>query len=229
MCFNGTKVNNHSNVILKAHPKILYLGTDPSRYPKQVFHLPLIHIRPLSLPASIRDDFDQLTHVLLTSPNAARLLMAQVELGRKKVLAIGKGTARILQEKGMECDAIAPTPTQEGIIELLEGLSIEGKYLLYPRSSIARPLLANYLKERGWKHQTADLYETIYLKPNPLPLLQEFEEIVFTSPSTVRAFFALYKDIPKEIKQTCIGPITQRALNTQIDFFRKQRILELET
>lgn len=183
------------------------MGTDPSRYGQEVVHCPLIETRPFPLSKQMCDDWQAFTHVILTSPNAARILTSQMSLQDKKILAIGKGTA-----EGLSCFAVASPETQEGMIELLKRTPLENSYLLYPRSSSARPLLANYLKEAGLKHQICDLYETIYLKPDPLPVLDDFDEIIFTSPSTVRAFLALYGSIPKIKIITCMGPITEQFL-----------------
>ena len=127
----------------------------------------------------------------------------------KKILAIGRGTEETV---GYDCFAVSSLETQEGMIELIKTIDLQESYMLYPRSSKARPLLAEYLKETGIQHQICDLYETVYLKPEPIPALEDFEEIVFTSPSTVKAFLALYGSIPKNKKITCIGPITEQAI-----------------
>ena len=171
-------------------------------------HCPLIDTKPLPIPQAILNDFNRFTHVILTSPNAVKILQSQFSLKDKQVLAIGTGTAELLQYKPL---AIASTETQEGMIELLKQLSLEHAYILYPRSSQARPLLGEYLKTH-YRCQICDLYETINLKPDPLPNLDDFDEIVFTSPSTVRAFMALYGKMPENKKLTCIGPITERVL-----------------
>ena len=187
--------------------RILYLGTDPSRFGKKVFHCPLIGTHPLPLPSPVLDAWDQFTHLIVTSPNAAHILSSH-DLNGKKILAIGKGTAQILGD----CFAISHPETQEGMITLLKGLDLKESYILYPRSSIARPLLANYLHEAGIRHVTCDLYETIYLKPDPLPNLADFDEVVFTSPSIVKAFMAAFGEVPCHLKLTCIGPITEKEL-----------------
>ncbi len=193
--------------------KILYLGTDPSRFPREVVHLPLIKTTPLPLSEQIVVEFNAFTHILLTSPNAATILANQFSLQGKQVFAIGQGTEEVLKSLGVQCAGVASPETQEGMIELLKEQPLENSYLFYPRSSTARPLLKHYLQESGFKHQLCDLYETIFLIPDLLPDLTEFEEIVFTSPSTVKAFLALYKTLPLGIKLTSIGPITEQFLH----------------
>lgn len=200
--------------------RILYLGTDPSRYGQEVVHCPLIETRPLPLPEFLLADWEEFTHIILTSPNAARILSSQRSLSGKKILAIGRGTQEAVAQN---CFAVARQETQEGMIELLQTLDLQSSYTLYPRSSKARPLLATYLKQAGMKHHVCDLYETVYLKPDPLPSLDDFDEIVFTSPSTVQAFLALYGSIPSHKKITPIGPITERVI-VEIEDDRISRI-----
>ncbi|MGD0665370.1 MAG: uroporphyrinogen-III synthase [Rhabdochlamydiaceae bacterium] len=192
--------------------RILYLGTDPSRYGQTVVHCPLIETKPLPLPQMIHENWNAFTHIILTSPNAARILSSHRSLEEKRILAIGRGTEETV---GYDCFAVSSLETQEGMIELIKTIDLQESYMLYPRSSKARPLLAEYLKVTGIQHQICDLYETVYLKPEPIPALEDFEEIVFTSPSTVKAFLALYGFIPKNKKITCIGPITEQAIKDQ--------------
>lgn len=196
--------------------KILYLGTDPSRFPREVVHLPLIRTNPLPVSAEIIHEYNAFTHIVLTSPNGASILAAQFSLQGKEIFAIGRGTEEVLNSLGVSCVGVASPETQEGMIELLKHHVLESSYLFYPRSSAARPLLGRYLQESGLKHCVCDLYETVFLRPDPLPNLAEFEEIVFTSPSTVKAFVDVYHAIPKGVKLTCSGPITLEALKTYL-------------
>lgn len=192
--------------------KVLYLGTDPSRFPREVVHVPLIQTNRLPLSEKTLAEFSAFTHILLTSPNAASILMDQFSLQEKEIFAIGKGTEEVLKSRGILCGAVAFPETQEGMIQLLKKEPLEHSYLFYPRSSLARPLLKDYLQEAHLKHHICDLYETVFLNPDPLPDLAEFDEIVFTSPSTVKAFLALYKTFPKSMKLTALGSVTATCL-----------------
>jgi uroporphyrinogen-III synthase len=53
-----------------------------------------------------------------------------------------------------------------------------------------------------------DLYETVAQRVEPVPDLRLFDEIVFTSPSTVDAFFEIFGHIPSGKKIVAIGPVT---------------------
>ncbi len=199
---------------------ILYLGTDPSRFQgcSKFIHLPLVRTCPRPISAQILENLDQFTHVLLTSPNAVRILLdalvvdKQAIVKQKGIFAIGMATAAKVKEYGLAVQAVASPETQEGMMALLKTLPLDNPYFFYPRSSIARPLLGRFLEESGFRHQIYDLYDTFFERPSYLPPLEIIEEIIFTSPSTVKAFMALYGSIPKHIKRTCIGPITEEAL-----------------
>src|SRR5687767_14872937 len=131
--------------------RVLYLGTDPSKYSYQhkLIHLPLIQTRSIPLSQEILDEFPQFTHVILTSPNAVRILVQQIPFQYPSILAIGRGTAATLLEQGLTPQRIANPESQEGMIQLLEEMPLKEAYLFYPRSTLARPLLASYLQERG--------------------------------------------------------------------------------
>lgn len=61
-----------------------------------------------------------------------------------------------------------------------------------------------------------DLYDTKLNEEFNIGSLDAFSEIVFTSPSTVLAFYRRYSSIPSSIKISAIGPITQAALDEEI-------------
>lgn len=187
----------------------LYLGTDPASYSHipGLVHYPVIKVIPLEV--SLEDTY---THILFTSKNTVEILSEKMNFSGKKLVAIGKSTAAKLQEKGYASAAVAQEETQEGMIELLSSLDLKNAYLLYPRSSIARPNLRDFLIENNIRHTICDLYETVFQKPEPVPDLEKIDEIIFTSPSTVRGFIAAFGKIPLDKKLTCIGPVTETEL-----------------
>ena len=188
--------------------KILYLGTDPSRYlhTGELIHYPVIRTIPIpALEEAVKQAWPRVTHLIFTSPTAVKHWLSVSSFSeQKQFIAIGPATASLLQQP-----LIAPFATQEGVIALLDTLDLSCAYLLLPRSSRARPRLTNYLQRRGIDFLAFDLYQTVPCDPGPLP---EFDEIVFTSPSTVEAFLQLHGSIPRAKKVTAIGPVTKSAL-----------------
>lgn len=181
--------------------KILYLGLRPK---VGTFHYPVIRTEPLvtCLPA----EWPLFTHIIFTSQTTVEYWPGPWD---KAMIAIGDATASALKKRGVE-PLIAPFATQEGVIELIKG--IKGHFFI-PRSRLARSALTDYMKENQIPHCTLDLYDTHFQKLEPIPNLDDFDEIVFTSPSTVEGFLRIYGSLPREKKLTAIGPITQKALD----------------
>lgn len=206
--------------------KILYLGTDPSHYStsKNVQHYPLIEMMPRNFQDfGIKCQFQDMphyTHIILTSKNAIRIFLDALAfyhipltaMQGKQWICIGSSTTKTLQQYGAFQIATAQEETQEGVIKLLDLVDLENGYLFYPRSSRARPTLSCYLKVRQLRHQICDLYDTHAKAPAFMPHLSSFDEIIFTSPSTVEAFFEIFSTIPSQVKLTPVGPITKASL-----------------
>ncbi len=187
---------------------ILYLGIDP---PVGVFHYPVIRTQKIEssdLQKALKLPY---SYIIFTSKNSVRYW--PLSLLGKKAIVIGEATAELAKKRGAEC-LLAKNPTQEGVIEKLNTLDLQKAFLLYPHSKLARPNLSQYLK--NFPHFSFALYDTIYQKPEPIPDLTYFHEIVFTSPSTVYAFKCIFAKIPKSITLTAIGPITKRVLTLEM-------------
>lgn len=200
--------------------RILYLGLDPARfhYEGELVHLPLIQIVPHPLE-EVKGAFEKLpacTHVLLTSRQAAALTidyasLLSISFEQKIYLAVGPGTAAVLKEQGLSCTHVAQEACGEGVVALLSKLDLSHSFLFFPHSSLARPLVKDYLLERHLPHLAFPLYDT-HPRAVALPDLEAFDAIVFTSPSTVEAFAACCPCLPPYEKCHPIGPITQARL-----------------
>jgi len=196
---------------------ILYLGLDPTRYPhtKPLWHYPLIQTEKLISPEIERakELWPQFTHLVFTSRTAVQYWFEEQSFCDKEVIAVGEATALALREKGVVAK-VALEETQEGVIALLKDL--KEAHIFWPRSKLARPLLEQCLKERGFSYMALDLYTTVFHPQERIEDWSQIEEIVFTSPSTVEAFWHLYGGFPKGIFCKALGKITQRALSSQV-------------
>lgn len=194
---------------------ILYLGLDPSRYQhtKPLLHYPVIRTEKIISKEFFQAKafWPQFTHVIFTSQTSIHYWFEKDVFVNKVAIAIGKATAQQLEKRGI-ATVIAEKETQEGVIELLEKMDLRESFIFWPRSKKARPILESYLSERKAQHFVLDLYDTIVQKIEPAPNLKDVEEIVFTSPSTVRGFLEIYGSMPKDKKLTAIGPVTQEEL-----------------
>ncbi len=214
--------------------KVLYLGTSPlhSGYkPEEVIHYPVIRI----VPKTVEDEsicrcfsiLHKFSHILVTSKNSVEVLWAlakQLDVDMKmyvanKCISIGPVTSSYLREKGVVPLVEAEENTQEGVVACLTRLLSRDAYLFYPRSSLARPFLENYLRSSLVSYEVLDLYDTVFQALEPKPLLDEIDEIIFTSPSTVEGFFSVFSKIPSNIQLTFQGPITKNFFLQRMQIF----------
>lgn len=190
----------------------LYLGLDPHQFPHAI-HYPVIRTE-LILSDALKEAlllYPQFTHWIFTSKSCVRYWCSVAKLNPATMIAIGEATADEIRLQGME-PLVARSATQEGVIELLETLELEKTYIFYPHSKKARSCLTLYLQKRNVRFFSLDLYDTLFQRPEPVPVLDNVDEIIFTSPSTVEGFLRIFKEIPKDKKLSCIGPITEREM-----------------
>lgn len=205
--------------------KVLYLGTDPSRYKAkeaQIIHYPVIQIVP-RMDFCVKAAYSKLstfTHLLFTSKNTVQVFFQQLDsLGISKdflqaitIIAIGQVTASYV-EKYTYCSFVAKQETQEGIVAFLHTQFLEKTHFFFPRSSLSRNVIIDFFQKSNILFQDCFIYDTVTQKNQPIPRLEEIDEIVFTSPSTVKSFLEIFFTIPLDKKLTAIGPITHKALS----------------
>jgi uroporphyrinogen-III synthase len=214
----------------------LYLGTNPATFESQgyarghLIHYPVIKIVPRSLEhldlKQAYAELSEFTHLIFTSKNAVKIFFQHLAdlkqsaeaLQKKTMIAIGTVTAAHLAIQGLVPQLVAKEETQEGVIQLLNSMPLEQAYIFMPRSALSRPVLANFFKERNIRFQACDLYDTVTQILEPKPDLDQVDEIVFTSPSTVNAFLEIFGILPKNKRLIAIGPVTEEALKTIFPF-----------
>ncbi len=200
---------------LDVRPKtILYIGTDPSHFQRRpqdrVLHYPVIKIVPRPIHEVHFDN--RFTHVIFTSKNAVKIFCSYFSNVSQTLIAIGTVTAQHLIAEGLTPHIIAEEETQEGLVKILSQLDWQGAHVFFPRSALSRPVLSQFFTERNIRFETCDLYDTVTYHLEPKPDLSAVDEIVFTSPSTVRAFIEIFGKLPKHKTLQAIGPITKLTL-----------------
>lgn len=207
--------------------RILYLGIEipPHFQNEMTVHCPLIQTIPRS-----KDDlainqafnsFKEYTHIIFTSRNGVSTFfsllknfpISKQEISQKMLISVGKRTAEKLKDYDVSPDLIASEETAEGIVKELSKLDLKKAHIFLPQSSLARGVIADWLKENEIKYTACSIYDTLSYSPEQIPDLNTFDEIVFTSPSVVNAFVQIFGSIPMNKTLTCIGPVTQKAIN----------------
>jgi len=222
------KLEKHFNW-LKKSKRILFTGLSSEHFfekGKTYFHLPLIEIKPLEdykefdqhLPElkkfdwivfSSRFGVEYFFERLIATGKDVRALM------EVKIAAVGNSTGEKLLTYGLRADLIPKEESSAGLIKEFKKIGIKGKKVFLPRSDLADKGLAKGLEKLGAKVTAAVAYQNVMPKNLPDLDFDFFDEIYFTSPSTVRNFKKRYGKVPKKIKVRWIGKVTKQALKKQ--------------
>jgi uroporphyrinogen-III synthase len=154
----------------------------------------------------------------LTSPNGARRLLDAIrDRGRDarafagaRLAAIGPGTAEALASANLVVDLVPPRFVAESLLDALPAPGDTGGRLLLVRAAVARDVLPDGLRRKGWDVDVVEAYRT-----EQAPLAEEqaaavaaADVVTFTSSSTVSNFLAAMADRPLPPAVAAIGPIT---------------------
>jgi uroporphyrinogen-III synthase len=149
--------------------------------------------------------------VVFTSANAVQRFCALLPDARafasSKVAAIGPGTADALRAFGVVPDLIPERFVAESLAEAFPSGS--GTVLL-PRAAVARDVLPESLRTKGWRVDVVEAYRTRRTEPSSSALAEagKADAITFTSSSTVTNFLQVagLDAVPPVV--VCIGPVT---------------------
>lgn len=193
--------------------RTLYLGLNPpAELPGQsIVHYPVIRVEPASFELP-----DEYSHVIFTSKTAVNIVAGNLK-NDVHIYAVGKATADAARQAGLYVRAIATPETAEGMVTLLQQQNLSHAKIFWPRSALARTLISDYCRDAKIALVDICVYSTHLIKPTPLPALCDFDEVVFTSPSTVDGFFAIYATFPSHLKVRVIGPVTKNYLMKKMD------------
>lgn len=157
--------------------------------------------------------------LVLTSVNSVERFMAHLhdarDLGGVQVAAIGPGTAQSLARHGVQADLLPDRAVAESLVDAFAPAPAAGGRVLLPRAAVARDVLPDGLRAKGWRVDIVEAYRN-----RPAPITDEQRRaaagadiVTFTSASTVDRYVAAVgtDSIPPVI--ACIGPVTAAALD----------------
>ena len=208
---------------LTKNRRILFTGLSKERFfiKGTYFHLPLIKIEPLEN----YEEFDNyLKHIknfdwiVFASRYGVEYFFKRLKnigldsrvLNNIKIAAIGNSTKNRLLDYGILADVVPEKESSEGLTKKFKKINVKDRRIFLPRSDISDKGLSKAFEELGAKVTTAFAYRNVMPKDLPDLELNFFNEIMFTSPSTVRNFKKRYKKVPKNVKIKCIGDVTLR-------------------
>jgi uroporphyrinogen-III synthase len=200
--------------------------TNLERLGAQVFLLPALQILPLTDSANLDSALQRLADfdwVVLTSVNGVEAVLARmaelelepIRLFDRKIAVIGPATAAALAAHGRQPDLVPNEYVAEAIAEDLH--KVAGLKFLLARADLARPDLANILRERGGTVEEAAAYRIVESE-DPFELPEAAPDYILLTSSagaeaTQRRLTAVGREKwLNESKIMCIGPITAKTV-----------------
>ncbi len=195
-----------------------------------------IHIEPADSYEVLDSELDRLKEyhwILFSSINGIRYFFKRLfakgmdarDLKGPSIAVVGKSTADILLEYGINADLIPSVFTSEGLAESLLDQGVEGRNILIPRALKGREILPETLRGAGAQVTVAPVYKNVPPKGRKDALREELEAgkvdmVTFTSSSTVRNFLTMVdaadrdelKKLLSGVKIATIGPITAKTV-----------------
>ncbi len=179
------------------------------------------------------EEIDKYSWVIFTSINGVEYFFRRLktravdirELKGVKLAAIGPKTGEALKALGLKVEFQPEEYRAEAIAQGLKPFISPGQRVLLPRADIARPELAQALKEMGMEVREVTTYRNLLPRGaadfNWKDIFSGSKKpvITFTSSSTVRNFFRLLgEDRTKEWAQNSllasIGPVTSETVRS---------------
>jgi uroporphyrinogen III methyltransferase/synthase len=206
---------------LNNNRRILFTGLSKERFflKGKYEHIPFIKIRPLAdychFDAQLKDiaDFDW---IIFTSRYGVEYFFKRLNavgldgrsLAKVKLAAIGDSTRKRLLDHLFNADLVPKDESSRGLIRELKQLGLQGKKVFLPRSNLSDKGLEQALEDMGSIVTSSIAYENVMPEYLPDIDLNEFNEIMFTSPSTIRNFVNKYNHVPPELDISYIGEVT---------------------
>ena len=194
----------------------------------EVLELPSIRTVPLEDQSGLIAALDKITSyqwLAFTSPTGVEIFFDELKKAHKdirslagiRIAAIGQGTARVLEDRGILVDLIPEVYDGDSLGEALAAALHGGEQILIPRASKGNANLVKTLKEHGAGVDDVPIYETVYEKNPLIDVAGEIAKggidcVVFTSASTVKGFVeSTGLSDYSNVTAACIGKQTKAA------------------
>ena len=197
----------------------------------EVIALPLLELEPPSDPRPLQAAAEQLPRfewiVFASERGVAALAEAARTAGtldvlrRRKLAAVGPGTAAALAAHGLEAVLVARVSTAEGLAEELLPRVSPGEAVLLPAAEEGRRVLEEALLSAGIPVQRVAAYRSSPVAAGPEGWREVCAHpprcVLFGSPRTVDAFLALpgAEAMRGEVRAVAVGPTTAAALRAR--------------
>ncbi len=188
----------------------------------RAIRFPVLEIQPLK-PASLTTLINDSDIIIFISPNAVRCglatLSGRLQLQNKKIAAVGKTTARVLEAEGVVVDIVPQGDADsETLLAHPELQRMKGKRVVIVRGIGGRPLLGDTLLKRGANLSYAEVYQRCCPNMDSSELLKQWDNIQIVTSTSINMLNNLLvllgeKGFPQLIK-TPLLVISQRMLQS---------------
>lgn len=171
--------------------------------------------------------------IIFTSTNTVKFFLKTIlpsNLSGVKIAAVGKKTAQLLEDEGLDVSVIPSDFTADALGRAIPVLSHEKVFI--PHSALSSNNLQEQLEAKNAAVQTLAIYDNHavnYSKEELSSLLPTTIDVVtFTSGSCVKAYVANNIHLPKA-KIVCIGPSTAKVakeMNLVVDVIPEEYTVE---
>jgi uroporphyrinogen III methyltransferase/synthase len=149
--------------------------------------------------------------VVFTSANTVDRFVPLLRDGRDlagvRIAAIGPGTADALTGFNLVADLVPERFVAESLLDAFPAGS--GRVLL-PRAAVARAVLPDGLRAKGWEVEVVEAYRTVAadVAPEVVAAARAADAVTFTSSSTVTRYLEVAGPDAIAPVVVCIGPVT---------------------
>ena len=139
----------------------------------EVLELPSIRTVPLEDQSTLVHAFEEISSyqwIVFTSPTGVEIFFDELKKAHKdirslagaQIAAIGQGTAKVLEDRGILVDLIPEVYDGESLGEALAVKLQGGEKILLPRARKGNQKLVKILKEQGGQVSDIPTYDTVY-------------------------------------------------------------------
>ena len=194
----------------------------------EVLELPSIRTVALEDQSELYQALDKIKEyqwIVFTSPTGAEIFFDELKKAHKdirslagaQIAAIGQGTAKVLEDRGILVDLIPEVYDGDSLGETLAEKLQGGEKILLPRARKGNQNLSKILKEHRAQVNDIPTYDTVYESSRLIQIDKETENrsidcVVFTSASTVKGFVESTSLTDySHVAAACIGKQTKAA------------------
>lgn len=217
-------------------PSVWHTGTQTPKIAfaqkKRYQQIPLIEIAEPENPPDVSEQLSRLetgSWIIFTSRHGVRWFFTHLHrcnldtraLSGFRIAAVGKVTASELTQHGIHADLVPEVESSTGLVEAFRRMNASPVKIWIPSSNLYLASLKKGMEELGHQVTRTIVYTNRPKNPDHITSTDmdwPWNEIHFTSPSTVHQFFRLFpKGPPESIQLSAIGTATWQALQEQID------------